>query len=39
VLELNDHPEVSVYLPDGTWCNNDGDSDYYCRYTSTVPKI
>jgi hypothetical protein len=31
VLELNDHPEVSVYLPDGTWCNNDGDSDYYCR--------
>jgi hypothetical protein len=32
VLELNDHPEVSVYLPDGTWCHHDGDSDYYCRY-------
>ena len=32
VLELNDHQEVSVYLPDGTWCHNDNDSDYYCRY-------
>jgi len=30
VLELNDL-DTSVYFPDGTWCHNDGDSDYYCR--------
>ena len=33
MLELNDLSSVSVYFPDGTWCHNDGDTDYFCRST------
>ena len=31
VFELNDDPALSVHFPDGTWCHNDGDSDFFCR--------
>jgi len=36
MLELNDLADLSSYFPDGTWCHNDGDTDYFCRKNKCV---
>ncbi|XP_037070906.1 A disintegrin and metalloproteinase with thrombospondin motifs adt-2-like [Pollicipes pollicipes] len=36
--DLNDMG-VDTYFPDGTWCHNDGLSDYYCQLHECRPKI
>ena len=36
-FELNNLPEVNAFFPDGTWCGNDGDRDYFCMHRVCMP--
>ncbi|XP_040583441.1 A disintegrin and metalloproteinase with thrombospondin motifs adt-2 [Lepeophtheirus salmonis] len=39
LMELNNYKDIDVYFPDGSWCHNDGTSNYYCinhKCTSTA---
>ncbi|XP_069680135.1 A disintegrin and metalloproteinase with thrombospondin motifs adt-2-like [Periplaneta americana] len=36
-LDLNDLG-VDPYFPDGTWCHNDGSSNYYCMQHHCLPE-
>ncbi|XP_039277211.1 A disintegrin and metalloproteinase with thrombospondin motifs adt-2 isoform X1 [Nilaparvata lugens] len=35
-LEFND-VNIDPFLPDGTWCHNDGATDYYCQQHNCLP--
>jgi len=37
-IELNDLG-VNPYFPDGTWCHNDGISNYYCLQHHCLPEV
>lgn len=28
--------QVETYFPDGTWCHNDGNQDYFCQQRTCV---
>eukprot|EP00096_Caligus_rogercresseyi_P015326 TRINITY_DN7776_c0_g1_i1.p1 TRINITY_DN7776_c0_g1~~TRINITY_DN7776_c0_g1_i1.p1 ORF type:complete len:386 (-),score=72.14 TRINITY_DN7776_c0_g1_i1:206-1363(-) len=30
VIELNNFKDIDPYFPEGSWCHNDGSTDYYC---------
>ena len=36
-IELNDL-NLDPYFPDGTWCHNEDDEDYFCRMHHCLPK-
>ncbi|XP_043241463.1 A disintegrin and metalloproteinase with thrombospondin motifs adt-2-like [Amphibalanus amphitrite] len=36
--DLNDQG-ISAYFPDGTWCHNDGQRDYFCQLNECKPKV
>ncbi|CAB3240453.1 unnamed protein product [Arctia plantaginis] len=36
-VELND-ARKDPYFPDGTWCHNDGEQDYYCLQHHCLPE-
>jgi len=37
-LDLNDLG-VDPYFPDGTWCHNDGTSNYFCLQHHCLPEV
>lgn len=37
-VELNDVGK-DPYFPDGTWCHNDGNQDYYCLQHHCLPEV
>ena len=37
-MELNDL-NIDPYFPDGTWCHNDGQINYYCVQHHCLPEV